>query len=174
MNRTVLVLAALFLTNCVPTPESYSVPPQHASVTAPEPIAFLEMLEAGDPRIEGFFVADIKGIEGGAWRWTGPDPQVRLQIRGVKARELLVEFSVNPLTFKDTGPLRMNFQVNGKLLGSETYKSPGDKVFKKRVPPEWVNIDADNYILVQIENPWTAPADGVKLGVLLHRIGFVS
>ncbi len=160
--------------SCVPTPESYPVPPQHALVAAPEPRTERGFVSATDIGAGAFFVKDVKGLENGSWRWTGQNPALRFRLFNVSKRKALVDFTIHESTFKDTGPLRINFYVNGRLLEKALYDVPGDKTFQKLVPEGWLKLDSDNTISLDIENPWIAPTDGVKLGVLLRGAGFVE
>ena len=173
-SHIAVAAAGLVLTACVPTPENYPVPPQHPALTAPPPLAERGIMSVEDPRSDAFFVQDVNCSRGADWCWTGQNPQLRFRLVGEAERRAMVQFVVSDRTFRETGPLRVNFFVNGHLLSNEIYSSPGEKKFEKPVPKEWMKPDGDNDILLQIENAWTAPDDGVKLGVLLRRAGFLQ
>ena len=169
----ILLISTVFVTGCVPMQDSYGVPPQHAALTAPEPMAERGIVSAADPRASTFFVNDVKALEG-HWCWTGQKPELRFRLADVSIRRAVVNFTIHEITFKDTGPLRMNFLVNGRLLETVRYDTPGEKIFEKPVPRGWLQPDSDNMLSFVIENPWIASSDGVKLGVLLQRAGFVN
>jgi hypothetical protein len=156
------------MAGCTQTPDSYSVPKQILPFRATD----TEFIGAGDPFAQKFFVRDIVPSDGGPWRWTAAQPELRFILRSAANRRLLFEFVINERTFKDTGPLKISFFVNQHLIGRETYDSPGDKSFEKPVPADWLRVNEETRVTARIENPWQTP-DGA-LGILLKRAGFVQ
>lgn len=173
-RRSLPPLAALLAAGCVPTPDSYPVPPQHTPVSAPPPVSESGSVSLDDVRAGAFFVKDVNCSPNGGWCWTGANPQMRFRLDGVRNRRAMVEFVINHRTFQDTGPLRVSFFVNGNLLAKMTYDQPGPATFEKPVPEDWLKADSDNDLLIRIENPWTAPDDGATLGILLKKAGLVQ
>lgn len=160
-------LMVLLLTSCVKAPDSYPVPEQHLPFRSSD----TEFVGAGDPFAQKFFVRDIVPSDGGSWRWTAAEPELRFVLRSNQNRKLVFEFVINERTFKDTGPVTITFFVNKRLIGRETYESPGDKRFEKPVPAEWIRPNEETRVLARIENPWHTPQG--DLGILLKRVGFV-
>ena len=174
MIRSVVVAVAvlMIMTGCVPTPESYRIPPQHgAGDSFRSGDGFKEFFRSGDLGSDLFLVKDVQGHEGSDMRWTHAEPEMRFFLGSTENRRFVMQFSVHEATFRHTGPVTMVFLINGHELGSEQYDTPGHETFEKPVPSEWLRKGAENRVLVRVLNPWTAP-DGVKLGVVLHGAGF--
>ena len=126
-----------------------------------------------DPRAEAFLVSGVGALEGRQWRWTTDDAHLRFHVLQAKGMDALLEFSITDITFAQTGPLRLEVLVNRQPLGKQVFPSPGEKMLRLPVPASMLKQDADNDLELQVENPWIAPADHAKLGVLLRAAGFV-
>jgi hypothetical protein len=163
-----LSLLAVLATSCMKAPDSYPVPEQHLPFRSTD----TEFISAGDPFAQKFFVRDVVPSDGGSWRWTAAEPELRFVLQSTRNRKLLFEFVINERTFKDTGPVKISFFVNKRLIGSETYGSPGHKSFEKPVPDEWIRPNEETRVMAQIENPWHTPQG--DLGILIKRVGFVQ
>jgi hypothetical protein len=118
-------------------------------------------------------VKDVEGLEGADMRWTHAEPEFRFFLGVTGTLKLVSTFTVHSVTFKDTGPLRIAFFVNGREIAREVYDEPGSKRFEKVVPPELLKPKDENRVRFTILNPWKA-ADGAILGVVLHSAGFVE
>ena len=165
-----MLLAAL--SACVPTPESYRIPPQHEPVTEPERLAQAEYVRAGDSDAENYFEKDVKALEED-YRWTGAIPQFRFFLRKIEGRRFQLKLEIHPTTFKDTGPVEITISVNKHSLATVRYETAGNKVFEKAVPPEWLMSGTENIVSVQVHNPWRTPA-GDLLGFIFHAAGFIE
>lgn len=164
-------ICLICLTGCVNTPDSYEIPEQHPTIYQPRAVG--DSVRAEDPRAEAYFLKDVKGLEGPDWRWTGAEPEFRFDSSDPGEKRFQIEFTVHERTFKDTGPVSIEFYVNGNLLSRETYAADGRKVFQKTVPREWLR-PSENRVVMKILNPWEAPDPGVLLGVLFHSAGLVN
>lgn len=174
MRVPAIAVVSVWLCSCVPTPESYSLPPQHPPLpprTAqdkPAATANLgESVNAADPGADIYFVKDVKPSEGGPSRWTYAEPELRFLIKKPENRVFHLEFGINDRTFKETGPLRIVFLVNGRELERTTWNNFGDQVYEKAVPADWLKGWGENRITIRVLNPWKAQ-DGVRLGILLQ------
>jgi hypothetical protein len=166
--RAVLSSLVVLLGGCAQAPDTYAVPEQHV----PFRPSNTEFIGAGDPFAQQFFVHDVVPSEGGPWRWTAAEPELRFFLQSTQNRRLVFEFVINERTFKDTGPVTISFFVNKRLLGRETYDSPGEKSFERPIPADWIHSNEETRVMARIENPWHTP-EGV-LGILLKRVGFVQ
>ena len=172
MRETVLGLAVL-LSACVPSPESYAIPPQHqGDVPKQEIFSFGEYVRSSQPDAEAYFVRDIMAVEAGAWRWTHAAPELRFLLKSTENRRLRLEIGVNDVTFRDTGPMRLVISINGREFDKVVYDSPGDKSYDKPVPPHMLILNGENRVLIRVLNPWPTQDPNVKLGFLLHEAGF--
>ena len=168
---TLLLLAA---SSCSPYPDSYPPPIQRGPITDDEALGFRQSLAMNEPGAEAFFVRDIRALEGGAWRWTGPRPTLRFVLRKTEGLRFSMDFSVAGITFEQTGPVTVSVLINGKLLGRQRYDTFGEYHFEKPVDPSWLKAGEDTIVEAVVEPPWVAPSDGTKLGVILSRAGFVE
>jgi len=166
-----LSLAVVVLAGCSTVPASYSVPEQHLPYN-PLGSARRDYVAAGDLYAPRFFVRDIVPLEGGDWRWTRAEPELRFVVDSIDNRRLLFDFNINETTFKDTGPVTISFFVNNHLLGRERYETPGDHVFEKSVPAGWLQAGQETRVMARVENVWRTPEG--PLGILFKRAGVIE
>lgn len=162
--------AVLLAAACARVPDSYPVPEQHLAYQA-SGIQRQDFVAASDVYSSKFFVRDIIH-DAGPWRWTRTEPELRFVLDSVENRKLIVDFNINDLTFKDTGPVVIAFLVNGRLLGRERYTESGDHLFERSVPADWLRAGEETRVKLIVEPPWQTP-DG-PLGILLKRAGVVQ
>ncbi|MDZ4802212.1 MAG: hypothetical protein SGI92_28980 [Bryobacteraceae bacterium] len=179
MRKYLAIPLALCCAGCAPTPSWYGVPAQHKPfvdkvpqvVSIPE---FGEFVRSEETDAERYFIKDVKGLEG-TWRWTFAEPEFRFFIRPTgKSRKFHLELGINDRTFKDTGPVNLVITVNGKVLGRPTFTKFGDQTWEADVAPDMLLPDSENRVLIKVLNPWQAADPGVRLGFLLHAVGFLS
>jgi hypothetical protein len=168
-------MAALswFLMGCGTQPEGYPPPEQREPLTAGEASeakAFVAMNDAG---AESYFVKDIRGLEGGQWRWTGPEPTLHFVLDKVENWKILIDFAVAGATFKDTGPVNVTVHVNDHLAAEEHYEEFGKKHIEEPVDPAWISAGGDTIVKMTVEPAWVSP-NNTRLGVILVRAGFVE
>jgi hypothetical protein len=174
VSGRVALLPLALLASCVPTPPYYSVPPQHRSGPAEEVVGFGEFILSANPAAEAYYIKDVKGLEGSAWRWTLVEPEFRFFLKTTKDRVFKLDLGINDTTFRDTGPVRLQIVINGELLDEPVFSKPGDYQYEQPVPERMLKASAENRVLVKVLNPWAAPDPGVRLGFLLHGVGFVA
>ena len=130
-------------------------------------------VEMSHPAAPSAIVKDINAtVEAGTWRWTGEHPSLKVKLADIQGWRLLVRYAVSDVTFKDTGPVKITFAVNGQDLHTEIIRTPGDRVFNQPVAPAILK-QGDNIISIHVHNPWTSPTDGAKLGIILTGAGLV-
>jgi hypothetical protein len=83
-----------------------------------------------------------------------------------------VNFKLSSDTLKQTGPLDIDYFVNGHFLDRVRYTGATDHAYQHAVPSGWLRTDDYTIVKMQIRNPYIAPGDGAKLGVLLVSAGF--
>lgn len=171
MTCSVAAVLSLLLSACSTTPAEYPIPAQFPTLQDQATSVRLDYITMADPTAASFFVQDVG--DGGAWRWTGVNPTLRFHISDAADRKLRVLFEISERTFRDTGPLRVAYSVNGVFIERVTYSSPGPKVFMTDLPGGVLRANADNLLSLRVENPWRAPDDGALLGVMLRAAGFV-
>jgi len=172
--RPALLTLFAFALGCSNYPESYPPPIQRTAETGSGALRSRSFLEMNQPGVEGYFIADIRALEGNAWRWTGPQPAMRFILEQAEGLKFTMDFSIPDVTFEQTGPVTVSVYVNGKLLGRERYNAYGEQHFERPVDPSWLVAGEDTIVEVQIDPPWLAPNNQTKLGFILSRAGFVE
>lgn len=168
-----MLAGVLLAAGCDRYPDSYPPPEQREPAAAAEGADAKMFVAMNDPYAESYIVKDIRGLEAGEWRWTGPEPTLHFVLDTAEKLRFRMEFSIAGATFKMTGPLTITFRVNGHKLATERYDSYGRKQFEKPVPAEWIEVGGDTIVSATIEPPWIS-SNNTKLGVILSRAGFVT
>jgi len=87
---------------------------------------------------------------------------------------LRVDFTIPDITYQQTGPVKITVHVGGHLLDTIDCPKPGQRVWEKAVPPEWLSTDVPVLVRMEVDKIWTSPSDGAQRGFILTRIGFVQ
>ncbi len=120
------------------------------------------------------FAGDIdSALQGATWRWTGAKPTVKLLLLRTDGLKYSIDFAVWDKGMRQTGPLTISFLVDGRILDTVRFDTPGQQHFEKAVPPEWLDTLTDTSVSASIAPLYVAPEDGKKFGVVLIRMGFV-
>ena len=163
------------MTACQNIPATFPLPAQRAAVEDGRLYAATRILEMGDPAIAAFLVRGIgRDIEGGAWRWTGQRPTVRLRPRTNYGVYYAIEFTLPEATFKDTGPVTISYFVGDHLLDRVLYARAGGWHFDKLVPEDWITPQRDVELAAEVDKVWTSKIDGAKLGFVLNAMGLTQ
>ncbi|HYI94514.1 MAG TPA: hypothetical protein VEX68_13285 [Bryobacteraceae bacterium] len=167
------VLLCLEVTGCSSgSKESKAVPPQYTD-RGELPSTTLPYVEMSHPAAPSAIVKDISGtVEAGSWRWTGEHPTLKVNVPDVQGWRLVARYAVSEVTFRKTGPVKITYAVNGKDLGTEIIKTPGDRVFNQPVDAAILKT-GENIISIHVHNFWTSPTDGAKLGIILTGAGLI-
>ena len=104
--------------------------------------------------------------------WTLDAPELKFWLSSTRDRIFSAQFNVAKDTFQQTGPLVIDYFVNNRLLERVRYTEDGDHTYRHAVPADWLRTDDYTIVKMQVRNPYIAPADGAKLGVLLVSAGF--
>jgi hypothetical protein len=104
--------------------------------------------------------------------WTLDTPELKFWLSSNRDRVLTVNFKLSGQTLKQTGPLVIDYFVNNHFLETAQYAEEGDHSYHHAVSPDWLRTDDYTLVKMQVRNPYVAPADGAKLGVLLVSAGF--
>jgi len=172
-SNFVLAVLCLGICSCVTMPETYAPPIQRDPIENPRPYRFQRLIGMGESDAEAFLVKDISrgGAEGGVWRWTQKRPTVRVVLRATENQKLMADYTIPDVTFAQTGPVTMDFFVNDQKLDTVRVEKPGPQHFEKPVPAEWLKVNADNQVAIEISKMYVSPQDRSTLGFILTRIG---
>jgi hypothetical protein len=114
----------------------------------------------GDPKADGY--------------WTLDESEFRFELSSTQHNVFRERFYLPAETLKQTGPLIVDFYVNGRLLDRARFVKDGDVTYQQAVPMGWLKTGSLTTVRMRVHNPYIAPRDGARLGVLLRSAAFVS
>ncbi len=104
--------------------------------------------------------------------WTLDAPELKFWLASTRDRVFTAHFTLSKDTLQQTGPLTIDYFINDRLLDTAHYVAEGDHVYRHPVPAGWLTITDYTLVRMQVRNPYIAPLDGARLGVLLISAGF--
>lgn len=135
--------------------------------------AFGETMTIGKPGAGQYIVKDV--LVGGPKSdgyWTLDQPELQFRLASVKDHIFRERFYVPRETFQKTGPLVVDFYVNGHYLDQAHFPKDGDILYEHPVPEEWLKINDLTTVRMLVHNPYVAPRDRTRLGFVLRSAGF--
>lgn len=122
-----------------------------------------------------YVVQDVQpALHDGAWRWTLQRPALRLRLPKTRGLKFRAQLTVPEITFAQTGPVKITIAVQGFPLDTLSIGKPGETIFEKDVPADWLTTTRPVTVQFEIDKLWVSPADGVKHGFILTGAGFVE
>jgi len=109
---------------------------------------------------------------GSPFCWTQDAPELKFWLTSNRDRVFTAQFKLSSDTLKQTGPIVIDYFINGHFLERVRYAEEGDHTYLHAVPSGWLRTDDYTIVKMQIRNPYVSPLDGAKLGVLLVSAGF--
>jgi len=141
---------------------------------APEPQPEVRLIKMNSLDARFAVLAGVDGAGSGEERkWTDDQPRFQFRVSTLAACDLYLRYSVPEVTFRQTGPVRVTIQVNGKIFDSFVRSAPGDGEY--RHPADGIIAEPFEPLIValRIDPPYVAKDDNAKLGFQLEQIGFV-
>ncbi len=124
-----------------------------------------------DPKAAKFFLRDIDSdLAANTWRWTGPNPALRLRAPETPPFDLIIDFAVAEATFRETGPLSIPVTLNARPLDTIRCAAPGRMLFRKAVPAELLRPGDLTEVALTIDKTWKEPGSGRLYGIQLLRV----
>jgi hypothetical protein len=118
----------------------------------------------------------VKGVQIGppdqAGYWTLDQPELRFRLSTTEHHWFMERFFLPRKSLEQTGPLRVDFYVNGHLLDQAVFAKDGDILYQHDVPRSWLKTDGFTTVRMLVHNPYITPGDPAKLGVLLTGASF--
>jgi hypothetical protein len=122
-----------------------------------------------------YIVEGISGAtEGAGFRWAFAHPVLRFVVPHMTRPRFAIDFALPESTFKDTGPVTIRIQINGRVLAEPRFDRAGGHHWEHEVPLELLRPGEVNFVAMIPDKVWTAPEDGAKLGFVIARAGFVE
>jgi hypothetical protein len=146
---------------------------QNLLKTAHPDVALGEAVTIGKP---GALQYLVKGVQVGppdqSGYWTLDQPELRFRLASTEHHWFMERFFLPRETLQQTGPLRVDFYVNGRLLDQAVFAKDGETLYQHDVPASWLSTDGFTAVRMYVHNPYIAPHDTAKLGVLLLGASF--
>jgi len=118
----------------------------------------------------------VKGVQVGApdqpGYWTLEEPELRFRLSTTEHHWFMERFFLPRESLQQTGPLRVDFYVNGHLLDQAVFAKDGATLYQHDVPASWLKTDGFTSVRMYVHNPFITTVPGVKLGVLLTAASF--
>jgi hypothetical protein len=136
--------------------------------------AFGETMTAGKPGVSQYIVKDVLAGDGKATGyWTLDQPELQFRLASLKDHIFRERFFLPRETLQKTGPLVVDFYVNGHHLDQARFAKDGVLLYEHPVPQEWLKIDDVTLVRMLVHNPYIAPSDHTtRLGFVLLSAGF--
>jgi hypothetical protein len=142
--------------------------------TIEEPFTLKSMIAMSDPRAAVQLVNGFYDVEFNAWRWTAGKFAVNLRPPTSSVQTgatLVMRFSVPQAVLDKLKSVTLSAKTGTVELGSETYSSAGEYVFKKEVPGAAL---AGESVIFSFELDKALPpgtVDQRELGLIVSSIG---
>jgi hypothetical protein len=174
-RRLALVCAAVLAeAGCQNMPGPYAPLVQRPAAENFHPYRMQAIVSMSDADAQTHFVQDITSIATSSWRWTGKKPTVRVKARTGENLRYTIDFVLPEPNFRETGPVNIAFLVNDRVLDRVHYGSAGDQHFEKPIPKGWVTAGQDITVGAEVDKTTVDPQQGLKLGMVLVRIGITQ
>lgn len=174
-DRLGLVCAASLLANaCQNIPGPLATPVQRQPLENFRPYRISAIVDMSDEGAPAHFVQDLASNATSAWRQTGKRPTLKIRMRSAENLRYTIDFAVDGVMLRNTGPLTVSFLVNDQVLDRVRYDREGAQHFEKAVPAGWVTAGQETTVGAEIDKPWVPPEGGPQLGILLMRIGLTQ
>lgn len=172
MRRLVPLLTAALACGCASAPPYHELPIQRVDHTGSEPRLLMASIAMSSLYADRHVVSGVVGgSPGDPWRWANDKARLRFQVLPGEGTKFFVDLVIAEITFKETGPVRLKFWVNDKLVGAKRCDNHGPALFETKLAPDVLKPGAVTTVMIETENPWVS-TDGTKLGFLLVGAGF--
>ena len=175
ISRLALFAVFVSLCGCVRYPEPYRPPVQRRPLEIGPSARLKSFVSMSAPDAAEHLVRDVlPDLKDGTWRWVMQRPTFQFHVPTTKGLKLRVDLTVPDVTFKDTGPVKINVFVGEHELDTLEFKEFGQRLWEKDVPEEWLTAYDPVIVRLEIDKLWTAKEDGVQRGFIITKLGFVE
>ncbi len=135
--------------------------------------AWGETLTIGKPGASQYIVKDVPlGDPKAAGYWTLDQPELQFRLASLQDHVFRERFFLPREALQQTGPLVVDFYVNGHHLDQAHFAKDGMVLYEHPVPQEWLKIDQRTTVRMLVHNPYIQPRDHSRLGFVLVSAGF--
>jgi hypothetical protein len=168
-----VVIVAVLTACCGREAGVYPMPEQRRTDLGEDPGGLGAFITMDDPLSDDYIVKDI-GTQRDYRRWAFRHPELRFRLKVASHLKLVVEFTIPPVTYKVTGPVTVEYALNGRTVGALRCDHAGDYKMEKAVPDGLVKTGEVTRLTFEANPRWIAPDDGAQLSFLLRSAGFAQ
>ncbi len=174
-QRQATVLIFVLLSACGRPPEYYVPPEQRNPYELTPSKSLTHYIHMSAPNAPDHFVEGVlPKLHDGTWRWVMKRPVFQFRTPTREGLKLHIDLTVPDITFEQTGPVQIEVRVGSQTLDRISFDKPGQQIWEKAVPPEWILPDATVLVTLEIDKLWRSPTDGAERGFIITQIGFVQ
>ncbi len=168
------IAAALLLASCSRQPAFYS--PQEVRAAAPvlAPAKLSHFTAMNAPGAANHIVSGILALSDGSWRWCMKRAELQFRVPVASSLRFRAELAISEMTFKQTGPVRIEVAIDERSLDTIVFDKPGNRTLELDVPDGTLPADRPVRITLTADKEWTAPDTGERRAFILTSAGFVQ
>ncbi len=134
-----------------------------------------ECMLAGTPAARHYIVKDVLASGSAAdGYWTLDQPELQFRLSSIQHNVFREHFYIPAEALKQTGPLLIDFYVNGHLLDQARFARDGEIVYRRTVPVAWLKTGVPTILQMRVRNPYIVSRGGARLGFVLRSAVFTS
>jgi hypothetical protein len=149
----------------------YPIPAQQSLDLGSDPSGVGAFVKMSDADADDYIVHDI-GRMPGVWRWAFTHPELRFRLKSAEGTHFVGEIAIPDITFRVTGPVRITYFIDGRMLGSIRCDRSGKFDIDQAVPAGWVEGNRYVHVTFETDRRWVSPDDGAELSFQLLQAGF--
>jgi hypothetical protein len=153
----------------------YRIPSQKVDPVKARPISVL--FSPRSQRMDELWatvVSDVlPGEEQSEWCWTNQHPRLRFLLDESGGWTFYIRFAAVEKVLTTIGPQTIQIAVNGTSINRTIAKHGDAYELHIKIDPRLIKPGTLNNVQIDI-NPVYVATDGVRLGVLLHSVGFIK
>jgi hypothetical protein len=173
--RIVLLFAAfIMLASCRRLPEFYTPAAARASAHVAAPGELSHFAAMDSPDAANHIVSGILNNTEGSWRWCMKRAELQFSVPAVNRLRLKADITVAELTFPQTGPVKIEVAIDGRVLDTIRYDKPEGRTFEVEVPDGLLTAGKPVHVVLTADKEWIAPDTGEHRGFILTSAGFVQ
>jgi len=151
----------------------YAPPVQRQASVPPASLGFSHFVTMSDLQADAYIVQGFRAKSEGSWRWAHDHPVLRFWLPPAARVKFCMDFAFPEQTFRKTGPVTLNFTINGKPFDRVLYSQPGSQRYSRPVAPVLLHLGGVNTVAIDADK-WALQEGGEHLAFVLTSAGFVE